>query len=94
MKFIPMSMMAGVALILGPIAHHAYYTSQFVKILPAVLNSGGGNIEIPTLCYMVADGTGFFLIAVSFAMGVKNSIAEDRAKKEAAKAAKAASSAG
>jgi hypothetical protein len=88
MKFLYFSLGLGVALILGPIAHHAYYVHQFVNIIPAILNSSG-NVqfsELPQMYYAFADGTGLFLIAVSMFFGIKLSLAEERAKQAAKKA--------
>jgi hypothetical protein len=88
MKFLQLSLGLGVALILGPIAHHAYYVSQFAHIVPAILNSQGSVhfSELPQMCYAFADGTGLFLIAISLFFGIRLSLAEERAKQAAKKA--------
>jgi hypothetical protein len=82
MKFIIASIGFGAALILGPIAHHAYYTSQFTKIIPAILQSQGSVsfAELPAMCYAFADGTGLLLIVAAFIVGARMSLMETKAK--------------
>ncbi len=81
MKFLQLSLMLGIALILGPIAHHAYYISQFANIVPAVMNSQGNlNFpELPQMSYAISGAAGVLLTAVSMFFGIKMVLAELRA---------------
>ena len=87
MKFLQLSLGLCVALVLGPIAHHAYYVSQFANVVPAIMISQG-NVQFPELpetSYAFADGTGLFLIAISLFFGIRLSLAQERAKQDARK---------
>ena len=76
-----MTLALGVALILGPIAHHAYYVSQFPRLLPATMNTNVPFFELPANCYMVADITGVLLTITAVALGIRKMLADERAKK-------------
>jgi hypothetical protein len=81
MKFILATMALGVALLLGPIAHHAYYVSQFPRLLPAVLNSGTALFELPRIAYMACDITGMLLTLTAAVLGIRKLLADERARK-------------
>jgi len=81
MKFILMTLALGVALILGPIAHHAYYVSQFPNLLPAMLNNSVAFFELPMNYYAVADGMGMLLTFTALILGIRMLLAQERARK-------------
>lgn len=81
MKFILLTLALGVALILGPIVHHAYYVSQFPRLLPTIVNGSVPFFELPANCYMVADITGVLLTITAVALGVRKLLADERARK-------------
>lgn len=81
MKFILTTLALGVALILGPIAHHAYYVSQFPRLIPSILSSKASFFEIPANCYMVADISGIVLTTIAVVLGIRKMLADERARK-------------
>lgn len=81
MKFILATLFLGVALILGPIVHHAFYVSQFSKILPAALNGSATFFELPTNYYAVADGMGMLLTLTALILGIRMLLAQERDRK-------------
>ena len=81
MKFILTTLVLGVALILGPIAHHAYYVSQYPRVLPAMLNSSVTFFDISTSCYAIADGMGMLLTVMGSILGIRMLLAQERARK-------------
>ena len=87
MKFIQFSRMLGALLILGPIAHHAYYIAQFAAMAQSVASSqGSANFpDPPTLFYAISAGCGVLLCFAAFFSGLKISLLE--AKAGAARAA-------
>lgn len=81
MKFILATLAFGVALILGPIAHHAYYVSQFPRLLPATLNSSVPFFALPSTVYMACDITGILLTLTAVILGIRKMLADERARK-------------
>jgi hypothetical protein len=81
MKFILATLFLGVALILGPIVHHAYYVSQFPNVLPAMMNSSVTFFELPMNYYAVADGMGMLLTLTALILGIRMLLAQERDRK-------------
>lgn len=81
MKFILAALALGVALILGPIVHHAYYVSQFPRLLPAILNGSTPFFELPSTAYMACDITGMLLTLTAVVLGIRKLLADERARK-------------